>query len=50
MFSGNEQSWPECEQARPFPRGHKPAREGEAGGYLMEAILRGDARSRARGS
>jgi hypothetical protein len=41
MFSGNEQSWPECEQARPFPRGHKPAREGEAGGYLMEAILRG---------
>jgi len=40
MFSGNEQCWPDCEKARPFPRGHKPAREGEAGGYLMEAILR----------
>jgi 3-oxo-5alpha-steroid 4-dehydrogenase len=48
MFSGNEQSWPECEQARPFPRGHKPAREGEAGGYLMEAILRGTLEAGAR--
>ena len=48
MFSGNEQSWPECEQARPFPRGHKPAREGEAGGYLMEAILRGTLAAGAR--
>jgi succinate dehydrogenase/fumarate reductase flavoprotein subunit len=48
MFSGNEQSWPECEQARPFPRGHKPAREGEAGGYLMEAILRGTREAGAR--
>lgn len=40
-FSGNEDAWPFCEQARPFPRGHKPAREGEAGGYLMEAVLAG---------
>jgi succinate dehydrogenase/fumarate reductase flavoprotein subunit len=48
MFSGNELSWPECEQARPFPRGHKPAREGEAGGYLMEAILRGALAAGAR--
>ncbi len=48
MFSGNELSWPDCEQARPFPRGHKPAREGEAGGYLMEAILRGTIEAGAR--
>ena len=39
-YSGGETSWPFSEQARPFPRGHKPAREGEAGGYLMEAVLR----------
>jgi succinate dehydrogenase/fumarate reductase flavoprotein subunit len=48
MFSGNELSWPDCEQARPFPRGHKPARTGEAGGYLMEAILRGTLEAGAR--
>jgi 3-oxo-5alpha-steroid 4-dehydrogenase len=48
MFSGNEQSWPDCEKARPFPRGHKPAREGEAGGYLMEAILRATLAAGAR--
>ena len=48
MFSGNELSWPDCEQARPFPRGHKPAREGEAGGHLMEAILRGTIEAGAR--
>jgi succinate dehydrogenase/fumarate reductase flavoprotein subunit len=40
LVSGNEEAWPFCEQARPAPRGHKPAREGEAGGYLMEAVLR----------
>jgi succinate dehydrogenase/fumarate reductase flavoprotein subunit len=40
-YSGNEEAWPFREQARPVPRGHKPAREGEAGGYLMEAILAG---------
>ncbi len=40
-FSGNEDCWPFNEQARPVPRGHKPAREGEAGGYLMEAVLAG---------
>lgn len=38
-FSGNELSWPFSEQARPVPRGHKPKREGEAGGYIMEAVL-----------
>jgi 3-oxo-5alpha-steroid 4-dehydrogenase len=40
-FSGNEEAWPHCTLARPVPRGHKPAREGEAGGFLMEAVLRG---------
>ena len=40
-YSGNEEAWPHSEQARPVPRGHKPAREGEAGGHLMEAVLRG---------
>jgi succinate dehydrogenase/fumarate reductase flavoprotein subunit len=40
-YSGNEDCWPFCEQTRPVPRGHKPAREGEAGGYLMEAVLAG---------
>ena len=38
-YSGNELSWPFSEQARPVPRGHKPKREGEAGGYIMEAVL-----------
>ncbi|HKK52198.1 MAG TPA: FAD-dependent oxidoreductase [Myxococcota bacterium] len=40
-FSGNEEAWPHAAATRPVPRGHKPAREGEAGGFLMEAVLRG---------
>jgi succinate dehydrogenase/fumarate reductase flavoprotein subunit len=40
-FSGNEEAWPHCAAARPVPRGHKPARKGEAGGFLMEAVLQG---------
>src|SRR5262245_44966693 len=48
LFTGNEDVWPFCEQARPVPRGHKPAREGEAGGYLMEALLRAGAAAGAR--
>jgi 3-oxo-5alpha-steroid 4-dehydrogenase len=48
FVSGNEEAWPFCEQARPVPRGHKPAREGEAGGYLMEAVLRAAAQAGAR--
>jgi succinate dehydrogenase/fumarate reductase flavoprotein subunit len=47
-FSGNEESWPECEKTRPVPRGHKPAREGEAGGHLMEMVLRGTVAAGAR--
>jgi len=40
-FSGNEEAWPHSARTRPVPRGHKPAREGEAGGFLMETVLRG---------
>lgn len=39
LYTGNELAWPFAEHAIPMPRGHKPAREGEAGGHLMEAIL-----------
>lgn len=39
MFSGNEDAYPFNEKARPVPRGHKPAREGEAGAYLMEVLV-----------
>jgi len=45
--SGNEKVWPFREQAPPAPRGHKVAREGEAGGaLLMEKLI---ARARALG-
>ena len=38
--SGNEKVWPFREQAKPAARGHKVAREGEAGGaLLMEKLL-----------
>ena len=47
LFSGNEQAHPFALQAQPIPRGHKPAREGEAGGYLMEAILAASAQAGA---
>jgi succinate dehydrogenase/fumarate reductase flavoprotein subunit len=40
FYSGNEEVWPFAERATPAPRGHKPARPGEAGGYLMEQMLR----------
>ena len=39
VYTGNEQAWPHADASTPVPRGHKPAREGEAGGYLMEAVL-----------
>jgi 3-oxo-5alpha-steroid 4-dehydrogenase len=41
FYSGNERVHPFLEHALPAPRGHKPAREGEAGGFLMEFLLRG---------
>ncbi len=40
FYSGNEEVHPFAEAAVPAPRGHKPARAGEAGGYLMECLLR----------
>jgi 3-oxo-5alpha-steroid 4-dehydrogenase len=39
MYSGNEEAWPYRDQAKPAPRGHKPKREGEAGGYIMEVVI-----------
>ncbi|MEN8182758.1 MAG: FAD-binding protein, partial [Myxococcota bacterium] len=39
--SGNEEVWPYRERARPAPRGHKVAMEGEAGGAkLMQMLVR----------
>jgi succinate dehydrogenase/fumarate reductase flavoprotein subunit len=48
FYSGNELAHPFVEQAEPAPRGHKPARAGEAGGHLMEQLLAGSARAGAR--
>ncbi len=39
FYSGNEEVYPFAQAALPAPRGHKPARAGEAGGYLMECLL-----------
>lgn len=39
IYSGNEEAAPHRHAARPVPRGHKPAREGEAGGFLMQKVL-----------
>lgn len=47
-YSGNELAYPFVEHARPAPRGHKPARPGEAGGYLMECLIRGVEEAGAR--
>jgi succinate dehydrogenase/fumarate reductase flavoprotein subunit len=43
FYSGNERVHPFADRAVPAPRGHKPAREGETGGYLMERLLAGTA-------
>lgn len=48
FYSGNELAHPFVEQAAPAPRGHKPARAGEAGGHLMECLLAASGRSGAR--
>lgn len=39
IYSGNEQAYPFSEQARPVPRGHKPMKEGSAGGYIIEQMI-----------
>ena len=39
IWSGNEKVWPYREQARPAPRGHKVAIEGDQGGaFAMRAL------------
>ncbi len=48
FYSGNEEVYPFAGQAVPAPRGHKPARAGEAGGYLMECLLRASDEAGAR--
>ena len=35
IWSGNEEAWPFREKAKPAPRGHKVAKEGEGGGMMM---------------
>jgi len=35
IWSGNEEVWPFREKAKPAPRGHKVAKEGDGGGALM---------------
>jgi 3-oxo-5alpha-steroid 4-dehydrogenase len=47
FYSGNELAHPFVEQAAPAPRGHKPARRGEAGGYLMQCVLEASVKSGA---
>ena len=39
IFSGNEQSYPFSDEAIPMPRGHKPKKEGSAGGYIIERMI-----------
>jgi succinate dehydrogenase/fumarate reductase flavoprotein subunit len=39
IFSGNEQAYPFSEESRPIPRGHKPRKEGSAGGYIIERMI-----------
>jgi succinate dehydrogenase/fumarate reductase flavoprotein subunit len=40
LYSGNEKVYPFARHASPVPRGHKVMREGEAGGTLMEVMIR----------
>ncbi len=39
IYSGNEQAYPFSEEAVPVPRGHKPKKEGSAGGYIIEQMI-----------
>ncbi|MDR3416612.1 MAG: FAD-dependent oxidoreductase [Nevskia sp.] len=39
IWSGSEEAWPFCEQAKPCPRGHTPQWMGMGGGrYLMDVL------------
>ena len=48
LYSGNELVHPFSSHARPAPRGHKPRKEGDAGGLLMEVLMGALARAGAR--
>jgi succinate dehydrogenase/fumarate reductase flavoprotein subunit len=39
VWTGNEQVWPFREMARPMPRGHKAAAEGDAGSMIVAALV-----------
>ncbi len=39
IYSGNEQAYPFSEEATPVPRGHKPKKEGSAGGHIIEKMI-----------
>ena len=39
IYSGNEQAHPFSEESLPAPRGHKPRKEGPAGGYIIEQMI-----------
>jgi succinate dehydrogenase/fumarate reductase flavoprotein subunit len=41
IYSGNEAAFPFSQKARPAPRGHKPKKEGDAGGLIMQKIVAG---------
>lgn len=47
FYSGNELVHPFVEHAKPAPRGHKAAQPGEAGGFMMEFLLRGSEKAGA---
>ena len=40
VYSGSENAHPFCEIAKPAPRGHVPKIPGQAGGLLMQTLLR----------
>jgi len=48
FYSGNELVHPFADQALPAPRGHKPAKPGEVGGFLAEFLLAGTHEAGAR--
>jgi succinate dehydrogenase/fumarate reductase flavoprotein subunit len=48
IYSGNEAAFPFSQNARPAPRGHKPRKEGDAGGLIMQKIIAGANQAGAR--
>jgi succinate dehydrogenase/fumarate reductase flavoprotein subunit len=41
VYSGNEAAYPFSQNAKAAPRGHKPKKEGDAGGLIMQKIIAG---------